>query len=352
MFSRFVKILMLAASINVCPSIAQTIWRLDQPLARLTINTPDDVASKRSTLSQAIWGATTPQLPAIVSTFPGGGNGGEMAPAYFGRTPTSSIWLAFTMENNVWARTYYATFANSTCLVIVNGGHGEGFFNYQNVPNFNVAGVDALVRQIAVKPCDIILNSMPMMGENRFAAPYIGINPDLNAHDVLAAGFAPPTGSALKYFVGPGLASLSYALAQRSYQTVAAVGLSGGGWATTLMAAIDPRIQRSYAVAGSVPLDFRAALPREGDWEQYALPLDYLDLYAMSVDAADRRSYLFYNGNDPCCFQFDAVIPWAAALTSKLSSFPGCFAVYQLFPSNTHDIQPSMQSFIINDLSQ
>lgn len=331
-----------------------SLWRFDQPLAKMTIDITADVAAKRAALSQVIWGSFSPQLPTIVNTFPGTGNGGELAPTYFGRTPSTSIWLAFTMENNVWARTYYATFPNSTCLVIVNGGHGEGFFNYQNVAGFNVAGVDALVRQIAAKPCDIILNSMPMMGENRFAAPYIGLDPNavLTIHDQLAAGFAPPTGSALKYFLGPGLSSLSYALTQRSYQTVAAVGLSGGGWATTVMAAIDPRIQRSYAVAGSVPLDFRSVLPREGDWEQYAIPLDYLDLYAMAVDDSGRRGYLFYNGKDPCCFQFDAVIPWAAALTSKLGSFPGRFSIYQLFPSNTHDIQPSMQSFIINDLAQ
>lgn len=321
----------------------------------MTINIPGDVAAKRAALSQVIWGNNAPQLPTIVNTFPGTGNGGELAPAYFGRTPSTSIWLAFTMERNVWARTYYATFPNSTCLVIVNGGHGEGFFNTQNIAGYNVAGVDTLVRQIVAKPCDVILNSMPMAGENRFAAPYIGLDPNnVNGiHDLLAAGFAPPTGSALKYFVGPGLASLSYALAQKSYQTVAVVGLSGGGWATTVMAAIDPRIQRSYAVAGSVPLDYRAVLPREGDWEQYALPLDYLDLYAMSVDAADRRGFLFYNGKDPCCFQFDAVIPWSGPLTTKLSaSFPGQFAIYQYFPANVHDIHPPMQSFIMNDLSQ
>jgi hypothetical protein len=31
------------------------------------------------------------------------------------------------------------------------------------------------------------------------------------------------------------------------------LGLSGGGWSTTLAAAVDPRIQLSFPTAGSVP---------------------------------------------------------------------------------------------------
>jgi hypothetical protein len=234
--------------------------------------------------------------------------------------------------------------------MIVNGGHEEGFFNTQNLPKFSIPGVDALVRSLAGKPCDIILNSMPLQGENRFAAAYVNIPPDgPTTHDQLAL-LKPATGSPLKYFLGPALASLNYALSQRSYDKIGAVGISGGGWTTSMLAAIDPRIQRSYAVAGSVPMAYRAASP-EGDWEQYNVPFSYLDIYAMSV-AEPGRSFLFYNGKDPCCFQEAAVTPWAEPLTSVLASFPGDFAAYILYSASTHDIHPPVAEFILNDLAQ
>lgn len=331
-------------------SKAQPLWSLNEPLSGMTISTPDDALLKRKQLIQTIWGAPTPQLPYVVNTFPGNGNGGELAPAYFGRTPATSIWLSFTMENNVWARTYYATFTDSTCLMIINGGHGEGFFNYQNLTGFNIAGVDALVKQISAKPCDVILNSMPLQGENRFAASYVNINPDINTHDQLAL-LKPAVGSPLKYFFGPVLSTLNYALSQRSYDKIGAVGISGGGWETSMLAAIDPRIQRSYSVAGSVPLTYRAIAP-EGDWEQYNVPIDYLDIYAMSVAETGHKSFLFYNSKDPCCFQTNAITPWAEPLTKAIANFPSKLGIYISYSSATHDIQPEMAKFIINDLTQ
>jgi hypothetical protein len=330
---------------------AQPLWNMGQPLASMTIHTPDDVAAKRTQLIQAIWGGETPSLPAISRVWDGGCCNGEMAPTYLGKTPATSVWLAITMENNVWARVWYATFPGSTCLMIVNGGHAEGFFNKDNLPKFSVPGVDALVRSIAGTPCDLILSSMPLQGENRFAAASVNINPDAaNAHDQLAL-LKPATGSPLKYFVNPALVGLNYALSQRSYDKIAAVGISGGGWTTTVLAAIEPRIQRSYAVAGSVPMAYRATDP-EGDWEQYNLPMDYSDLYAMGVAEAGRKAFLFYNGKDTCCFQTAAVTPWAGPMIQALSGFPGTFGVYSVYSAATHDIQPQVADFIRNDLAQ
>jgi hypothetical protein len=347
---RYIFALILSFLVPSAANSTQPLWHLGDPLAYMTARNPDDAIAKRAELIQAIWGQATPQLPPVANTFPGNGNGGELAPKYFGRTPASSVWLVFAMENNVWARTYYATFPGSTCLMIVNGGHGEGFFNTQNLPNFSIPGVDALVRSLAGKPCDIILSSMPLQGENRFAAAYVNINPDgPNTHNQLAL-LKPATGSPLKYFLGPALASLNYALSQRSYDKIGAVGISGGGWTTSMLTAIEPRIQRAYAVAGSVPLAYRAADP-EGDWEQYNVPFSYLDIYAMSV-AEPGRSFLFYNGKDPCCFQAAAVTPWAPHLSQALAGFPGEFSAFILNSASTHDIHPPVAEFILNDLAQ
>ena len=46
------------------------------------------------------------------------------------------------------------------------------------------------------------------------------------------------------------------------------VGLSGGGWTTNLLSAIDDRIRYSFSVAGSMPIYYRLEASM-GDIEQF-----------------------------------------------------------------------------------
>ena len=71
------------------------------------------------------------------------------------------------------------------------------------------------------------------------------------------------------------------------------VGLSGGGWTTTVTTYLDSRIKRGYSVAGDHPV-----YSLWGDWESKNPPADYLTMYA----AAGSRLVHIYNFNDPCCF--------------------------------------------------
>src|ERR1043166_2114637 len=80
----------------------------------------------------------------------------------------------------------------------------------------------------------------------------------------------PEKGSAMKYFLEPTALSLNY-LKRSSradhipkYRVFHMTGLSGGGWTTTLYAAIDPTIRGSSPVAGTFPLYLRT-----GAWESF-----------------------------------------------------------------------------------
>lgn len=332
---------------------AQGLWQIGHPLQEMTIHAPSDVAARRQQLSQFIWGRDTPQpaaMPARVS--PGNADNGELAPEYLGRTPATSEWLVFDLGRKLWARDYYATFPGAKCLVIVNAGHDEGFFatGYFRKPLFSKPGMDALVRQIAAKPCDLILNSMPLQGENRFVNRDSGVDLEMrDLHGELGRNLKPASGSALRYFVDPALGAISYALKSHDYELVAAVGFSGGGWTTTMLAALEPRIKRAYSVSGSVPIVFRE---EPADWEQTEIPLDYLDLYAMGVDESGRKEFQFYSEFDPCCFKLTSVTPWAEPLSRRLATFPGEFAVHVMSMGKVHDLEPAVAKFILNDLSK
>lgn len=328
----------------------QSLYVVSNPLHHMTVSNAKQAIQKRTQLSNVIWGGETPSPPPITVFYPGDKHHGEMAPAYFGRAPATSQWFGFHMEHDIWARVHYSTFEGSQCLVIVNGGHNEGFFKHADVPRhlvpfFLIPSVDELIRSLVAQPCDILLSSMPLQGENLFATSYT----TLRDHDQIGA-LAVSSGTPLRYFVDPVLSSLNYVLSKRSYDKVISLGISGGGWTTTVLAAIEPRITHAYAIAGSVPLAFRDTLPREGDWEQYNLQLDYLDLYAMSVAESGRRSFLFYNGKDSCCFKEGAVSPWAKPLSDALKEFPGKFGVYMLYAAMEHAVPPVVANFILRDV--
>ena len=97
-------------------------------------------------------------------------------------------------------------------------------------------------------------------------------------------------------------------------------GLSGGGWQTIILSALDERVIVSIPVAGYSSLISRAERTSDvGDVEQNATDLlvgqDYSHLTAMR---APRPTLLTYNAEDDCCFRaalvkpyvFDAVRPF------------------------------------------
>ena len=98
--------------------------------------------------------------------------------------------------------------------------------------------------------------------------------------------------------------SLEHADAER----VAVTGLSGGGWQTILLSALDPRVRLANPVAGYSSYLTRAQFPALdlGDSEQtpsdLATVVDYTHLTAMM---APRPTLLTYNAKDNCCFRAD-----------------------------------------------
>ncbi|MCP5523475.1 MAG: hypothetical protein H7A46_18210 [Verrucomicrobiales bacterium] len=89
------------------------------------------------------------------------------------------------------------------------------------------------------------------------------------------------------------------------YRAFHMIGLSGGGWTTTVYAALDPTIRCSFPVAGSIPLYLRAG-GSVGDREQFEPSFyrlaGYPDLYVLGALGEGRRQVQILGRRDDCCF--------------------------------------------------
>ncbi|MBI3668048.1 MAG: acetylxylan esterase, partial [Acidobacteria bacterium] len=93
---------------------------------------------------------------------------------------------------------------------------------------------------------------------------------------------------------------------------IGVTGLSGGGWQTIVLSALDERVSVAVPVAGYASLLSRIERPADtGDLEQNATDLlatlDYPHLTAMR---APRPTLLIYNAEDDCCFRAPLVKPY------------------------------------------
>eukprot|EP01051_Picozoa_sp_SAG22_P010374 SAG22_NODE_932_length_6448_cov_7.053709_2_plen_360_part_00 len=117
------------------------------------------------------------------------------------------------------------------------------------------------------------------------------------------------------YFLEPVHYTINYALNVLGYRKVHVMGLSSGGWTTTLAAAVDPRIQVSFPIAGSGPLDILGATytPKR-DYEQAPQPdapkgqwylneCNYTGMYLLAGLEPGRTSLQILHQDDCCCFK-------------------------------------------------
>lgn len=121
-------------------------------------------------------------------------------------------------------------------------------------------------------------------------------------------------------------------------------GLSGGGWQTVVLSALDPRVKVAVEVAGiggyaSNILQHQDTDEAEDDAPDFNQEVDYSTLFAMR---APRPTLLIHNAEDDCCFRamlvkpyiYDAVLPFF-----KLFGQPGALAWHENLHPGTHNYQ-------------
>jgi hypothetical protein len=282
----------------------------------IAINTSADIAAKRQALIQFIWGsdgfptANSPTVTKSVSQIENGRitdfNNLERVDqlqfdmASWTGDPGCSGVPANAGEHGL-AYHFIPKHKNSR-LVIVHHGHACTL-NDGRLTGSADYGIHRTINALLLEGYSVLAVYMPHNKPNDCGSTC--------THDWMF-GHINTIGSPMRFFLEPLAVFLNYLQAKSgkdefpAYKDFNMVGLSGGGWTTTVYAAIDPRIKISFPVAGTVPLYLRANGYSHGDKEQW---LDsfytiagYPDLYILGSYGPGRRQIQILNRKDDCCF--------------------------------------------------
>jgi hypothetical protein len=261
----------------------------------ITVRSADEVAAKRSALIQYLWGPD-----GFPKRFPDKTITNIACPVrqleHLERVDELRLSMAPGLEGLAYH--FIAKEPNGE-LVIVHHGHACTLDDDPS-PDDVGYGLWRTIQALLREGYGVLGVFMPHMRPG-----------DCTGHEALFQLKA--AGSPIKYFLEPAATSVNYLKDPKRaradhfprYKAFHMVGLSGGGWTTTLYAAIDPTIRCSFPVAGTIPLYLRAG-GSIGDREQFEPSFyriaGYPDLYVMSASGRHRKQVQILVRRDNCCF--------------------------------------------------
>lgn len=303
---------------------------------------PTEARALRRELNELLWDAPTPpdSLRASVER-------GIVDERYSGIRSLERIdRMSVSMEYGLNSVAYrFIPRPSNGALVLYHQGHDGDF----------ALGQDRIV-ELLEHGYEVVALAMPLLGMNNqpvVELPGIGII-KLTSHEQMDL-LDPAQGHPVKYFIEPVVGVLN-SLGGDRYSSISMLGLSGGGWATTLAAAVDPRIELSIPVAGSYPIFLRTGDGGDwGDFEQTAPAVysrvNYLELYVLGAYGAGRKQLQIFNEYDSCCFWGDRWTKYADSVAARVERLgAGAFEVLADSSHTGHEISSPVMQRILSEL--
>ena len=314
--------------------------------ALININSIDDIETKRIALQNYVWPTgDLPQnkFPKLYST--------DIKDNLFSDIDSLSQIDSFTVEMDYgMTSTSYLFLPKITNnqLIIYHQGHDKSSLRGPDSHSFEQD--KEIIQKFLDKNYSILIFSMPGQGMNNepvVEVPNLG-KIKLNSHDHFRL-IENEDMHPIKFFIEPVMITLNQIERDYNFESFNMVGLSGGGWSTVIISALDERIQKSYSVAGSFPIWMRSDPSDLGDYEQtvpeFYQIANYEELYIMSSYGEGRKLILIYNEFDPCCFPGSLYqqFPFGTIIQERMESLNrGEFNVI---------IDPEQNKHIISDFS-
>jgi hypothetical protein len=256
-------------------------------------------------------------------------------------------------------------------LLVIHQGHQGGLGD----------GIAELANAVLARGWHVLIAQMPLVGWNRDNTVKIAAGPErtVKSHDDIFAQFATsqePLGAPFQLFLEPIVQGVNHFVERHpETKSIAIAGLSGGGWATHMAAALDTRIQTSFPVAGAFPMYARHfSAGSIGDAEQTFAPLygeedsddadtiadtatgaaSWLEIFALGGLGDGRQQIQILNHRDTCCFHGDVYETYSGFLERLVERLkPGRWQVHSDRTHQTHSISPAaLEKVILPVLTQ
>jgi len=260
----------------------------------ISIKSSADVYEARSMLINFFWGRKgipTDKPPLLIQSE---GNGEFFkSMSSIERIDKLIVKMDFGLESHIF---HFLPKDNNGKIVLFHQGHKNYYMKGRHLKLFLDRGYSVVVFCMPL----LCLNSRPTV-----VLPRLG-QMKITSHDQMRF-INVQSGHQLKFFIEPVVVILNYLQRNFEYRHIAMIGISGGGWTTTLAAAIDDRIKSSFPVAGSYPIYLRSGSSEEwGDWEETVTELyntvNYFEIYILGGYGVGREQVQVINKYDPCCF--------------------------------------------------
>lgn len=356
------SLVFLAAA--VAPSLAAAPFPTNNdPTRQIRFDAPADADARREELIRFIWPEGMPSESPNVTE-------GVAPPSELATVEASLIERIDRLDCQIadwdlWMTVYVlhpARAERAERLALVQQGHAHDLGG----------GVDRTIAYLLSEGLTVATMQMPLAGWNvdhdgRLAS---GLEFDFaeqltRGHNEVFAELAETIdGQAFRFFLEPIVETVNWQTRRAPGAEVAMIGLSGGGWTTSMAAAVDVRIDVSIPVAGSSPLYHRNVDPgSRGDAEQYYEPLynedvaadgsgggvaTWLEIYALGGYGPGRKQVMVTNLGDTCCFSGTFADEFKEIVREKVASLgDGAWEYYRDESHAEHKISDHLLAEIV-----
>jgi len=335
---------------------------------KINISSEKDVIAKRERLIKHIWGEKGLLSDRLVDNV----ETNIVFTTKDGETPYQTLYNAsgnlkqidrykIFLPNSFVSNVYHFRPVKSINKVFLyHAGHDPGGFHSEDKGNNDGIEPGLVIPRLLKEGYDVIGFMMPLFGND---IPSVEIDNNvgkinfpagsIKGHNLMFDYLELP----YTYFMEPILATVNYLEKNYEFSDIYLMGLSGGGWATTLYAALDPRIKFSFPVAGSIPnylrYDGDIGDAEQGYYEEYDPGglysiANYEELYLLGSYGENRQQIQILNEFDNCCFQGKRYPYWidnVKAVLNKLGK--GEYDFYLEQDTKTHKVSKIAMDVIL-----
>jgi len=255
--------------------------------------------------------------------------------------------ITVMMEYGVDSKSYlFLANESNNKLIIYHQGHDGDFYRGINTINY-----------LLKNNYNVLAFAMPLYGMNdkpTVDIPRIG-KFELFVHQQFQF-LDNEKFSSIKFFVEPIYVSLNLIEKKYDFEEINMMGISGGGWTSTIYPAIDNRISNSFSIAGGLPIALRNNFQDKGDYEQ-VLPemyklVNYPEMYILASYGENRKHIQIFNKYDPCCYAGEKHKLYTDLIKSKIKDLgTGNFESYTDSTHKEHKISQFALNIILKEIT-